>query len=56
MIALEELNFFWSSQEIEKVKQAYRNKLHISQIALNMRRPQEEVAILIMDLGRKGVL
>ena len=56
IIALDDLNFFWTLTEARKVKQGYRKKLHISEIAKNVNRPQDEVALLIMDLGRRGLL
>jgi hypothetical protein len=56
MIALEEQNFYWDSSEVEKVKQSYKRKLHISEISKTVKRSQIEVACLIMDLGLKGEL
>jgi hypothetical protein len=56
IIALEESNFLWVPNEYNKVIQAYEQRYYIAEISKFVRRPQVEVACLIMDLGKKGVL
>jgi hypothetical protein len=50
------MDFLWDLQDVQKVREALKEKLHISKIAKIVKRPQDEVAVLIMDLGRKEML
>lgn len=53
-IACQDFNFFWSRKDLDKVKKAYKQKLHIYDISKQVNRPIHEVAILIIDLGRNS--
>jgi hypothetical protein len=55
-IPLEDMDFIWKIEQVEKVIECYRDKMHIRHIAKYVRRPIDEVAVLLMDLGRKGVI
>ena len=55
-IPLDDMDFLWNLRDVQKVIDAYRNKIHIAQISKIVKRPQDEVAILIMDLGRKEMI
>ena len=50
-IAMSEHNFLWLRHEVTEVAQLWRAGEHIADIAGRYGRPQEEVAILIMDLA-----
>lgn len=54
IIALEGLDFTWFPEEAEKVKKLWRAGWHIGYIAEQTQRDQDEVAVLIMHLARKG--
>lgn len=54
IIALSDLDFSWFPEEVGKVKQLWNQGLHIADIAEYMKRDQDEVAVLIMHLARKG--
>lgn len=53
VIALEDLDFTWFPHEIEKVKQFWDKGLHIAKISEQVKRDQDEVAVLIMHLARQ---
>ena len=55
-IPLEDMDFIWRIEQVQKVIECYNNKMHIAHIAKYVRRTQDECAILIMDLGRKGMI
>lgn len=55
-IPLDDMDFLWDLRDVQKVIDAYKENLHIGKIAKLVRRPQDEVAILIMDLGRKDMI
>ena len=55
-IALSELDFSWYPGEVEQVARLWRKGLHIAEIAERMERDIDEVAILIMDLARRGIV
>lgn len=55
-IACEDLNFAWIKAEIATVKMAWNAGKPIWEIASLVRRPEEEVAILIIDLNGKREL
>jgi len=54
IIALSDLDFSWFPEEVGKVKQLWNQSLHIAAIAAKVKRDQDEVAVLIMHLARKG--
>jgi predicted regulator of amino acid metabolism with ACT domain len=53
IIALEDLDFTWYPTEVEKVKKLWKYGRHIRDIAKQVRRDIDEVAVLIMHLARK---
>ena len=55
-IPLEDMNFFWRMEQVETVINCYKQRMNIVTISKKVKRPQDECAILIMDLGRKGML
>ena len=55
-IALSELDFSWYHAEVEKIKKLWAYGLHIAKIAEMLERDIDEVAVLIMDLARRGVI
>jgi len=55
-IALSELDFSWYPDEVERVKKLWRYGLHIADIAEQLKRDPDEVAILIMDLARQKII
>ena len=55
-IALSELDFSWYPGEVGQVAQLWRKGLPVADIAERMERDIDEVAILIMDLARRGVI
>lgn len=55
-VALLELDFTWYPSEVEKVKQDYNDDIPLSDIANELKRDPDEVAILIMDLSRQGLI
>jgi len=55
-IPLIDMNFYWKIEQVNLVIKLYKQKNNITQISEMVKRPQDECAILIMDLGRKGML
>lgn len=55
-IACEDLDFIWREQDVAKVERLWREGYDIRFIANAVRRKVDEVAILIMDRARCGVL
>jgi hypothetical protein len=53
-IALEDLNFAWLEEEIVTVIQMWSEGRPIWDIADALKRPQEEVLILLIDMSMKG--
>ena len=53
-IALLELNFAWLEEEIALVKRMWNEGRPIWDIADVLKRPQEEVFILLIDMSMKG--
>lgn len=53
-IALEELDMLWDEDEVVQVKEAWNNNESVFAIGEKMQRDPDEVALLIMDLARKG--
>ena len=53
-IACEELNFTWNEKQIEDAIYYWNKGYHIDYISDRVERNIDEVAILIMDLRRKG--
>lgn len=54
VIALDDLDFTWLPSEIALVKMMWDFDYHIADIAAKVKRDQDEVAVLIMHLARKG--
>ncbi|MFQ6341046.1 helix-turn-helix domain-containing protein [Bacillus sp. AF62] len=55
-IALEELDMLWDEDEVVQVKEAWNNNESVFAIGEKMQRDPDEVALLIMDLARKGAI
>ncbi|MBG9615915.1 hypothetical protein ABE15_22780 [Bacillus cereus] len=55
-IALEELDMLWDEDEVVQVKEAWNNNESVFTIGEKMQRDPDEVALLIMDLARKGAI
>lgn len=53
-IACEDLDFVWSLSELRKFREMWNEGYSIVDIADELDRPQEEVAILILDQSNKG--
>jgi hypothetical protein len=53
-IALEDCNFDWSISDLNKFKRMWNAGASIFEIAKTLRRSKIEVAILIIDQGKKG--
>jgi hypothetical protein len=53
-IALEDLNFAWLEEEIVTVIQMWSEGRPIWDIADALKRPQEEVVVLLIDMSMKG--
>ncbi|MHB0802749.1 helix-turn-helix domain-containing protein [Bacillus thuringiensis] len=53
-IALEELDMLWDEDDVWQVKEAWDNNESVFAIAKKMERDPDEVAVLLMDLARKG--
>jgi hypothetical protein len=53
-IALETLDFTWDFAEKDKAIDLYNQGVHYADIATHFRRDGDEVALLLMDLLRKG--
>lgn len=54
IIALDDLDLSWFPEEIEKVKKLWKYGWHIADIAKQIHRDIDEVAIVIMHLSRRG--
>lgn len=54
VIALIDLNFFWEAWEVKKIIDGYNKKLHIKQLSKLVHRSIDEVAVLLIHLGREG--
>lgn len=54
IIALDDLDFSWFLDEVKKVKKLWYFGWHIADIAKQVDRDQDEVAVLIMHLARRG--
>ncbi|WP_257153254.1 helix-turn-helix domain-containing protein [Bacillus toyonensis] len=55
-IALEELDMLWDEDEVWQVNEAWNNNESVFEIGEKMQRDPDEVALLIMDLARKGAI
>lgn len=53
-IALIDLDFSWSSKQVQKVKKMWWKGYSISDISSSLKRESDEVFLLLMDLARKG--
>lgn len=53
-IALEELNFVWDEDEINVFIKLWKEGADFRLIAEHFDRDQDEIALLLMDLARKG--
>lgn len=55
-IALEELDMLWDEEDVLRVKNAWKNNESVFAIGEKLQRDPDEVAVLIMDLARKGTI
>ncbi len=55
-IALDNLDFYWHQNEIVNFRKMYRDGKSVFTIAEYYDRPQEEIAILMMDQAMKGYI
>lgn len=55
-LALEEANFVWREHEIKRFEQHWREGMDIVTMSKIFKRPQYEVAILVMDRHLKGTI
>lgn len=55
-IACEDMDFIWYEQDVIEVERLWREGYDIRFIAATVRRKVDEVAILIMDRSRQGLL
>ncbi len=53
-IALDDLNFDWRPSDLHRVAAWYREGKPLSYMASYLRRDHDEVALLVMDLSRRG--
>ncbi len=56
VIALEELNFLWNIREVKRVEKWWEDGMSIWDMGRELGRDPDEVAILIMDLMRNGII
>lgn len=54
MIILEDVDFAWEREDINKVTKMWNGGIYVPDIAKNINRPTEEVFLLLMHLGRQG--
>ena len=55
-IPLMDMEFIWKFDDVEKVINLYKKNMNIKEMRNIIKRPTDEIAILLMDLGRKGVI
>lgn len=53
-IALEETNFIWDIKEVDAIKEYWDKKIPICGMADILKRPTNEVFLLLMDLIENG--
>lgn len=53
MIILEDLNFMWEKEQIDRVIELWQEGINVIDIATEINRNTEEVFLLLMHLGRK---
>lgn len=54
--ALEDLNFHWDYDQVKEFKQMWKKGFSIQEMAEYFGRPQEEVAVLILDRAMKDCI
>lgn len=54
--ALEDLDFHWDYEQVKEFKQMWNKGFSIMYIAEYFDRPQEEVAVLLLDRSLKGCI
>jgi len=52
----EDWNFNWLPDELKAFKQLWVDNQHIDVMTRYLQRTEEEIAVLIMDLGCKGII
>lgn len=53
-IALADLDYYWTNGEAKRIINGYKNGKKIIELSKLVRRPIEEIALLLIDLGKKG--
>ena len=53
-IVLADLNYYWTNGEAKRVINGYKSGKKIIELSTIVRRPIEEIALLLIDLGKKG--
>jgi len=53
-IACYDMNFSWLPQDVKKVIRLWEYGLSLKEIGKHLRRDLDEIAILLIDLGRQG--
>ena len=53
-IALEDLNFDWALKDIQKFDHLWNEGKSLQEIARILKRPQDEIVVIILDRARKG--
>jgi len=54
IIVLDDLDFAWRQEDIDRVKRLWKYGLHIEEIAEYVKRKSDEVTLLLMHLSRSG--
>jgi hypothetical protein len=52
-IVLADLNYYWTNGEAKRVINGYKSGKKIIELSTIVRRPIEEIALLLIDLGKK---
>lgn len=55
-IACEELNFVWDEKEVIEIDRMWNTGASVWDIAKDIKRPADEVSILILDRARRGFI
>jgi hypothetical protein len=53
-IVLTDLNYYWTNTQAKKIINGYKSGNKIIELSELVRRPIEEVALLLIDLGKKN--
>ncbi|MGM9925193.1 MAG: hypothetical protein ACI35R_13190 [Bacillus sp. (in: firmicutes)] len=56
MLEDEEFNWYWDEKEVEEFDYFFNQGLNVFDLAHKFNRPEEEIAVMMIDRGRKGKL